>query len=256
MGPNALVLGALATLSLVLIWATSLFGAPVEARSGGIVGASGNPDAGGGSTCSDCHAAGAPTPTITISAPASVNGGDTVPIEVTVTGGSGIVAGFNASMSDLAGDLTAGGIDTRVLFNEITHTSPKQIVNGSATFAFEWTAPLETGAVEVFAAGLSANGNGTTSGDGVGATSTVIQVQAPVVVGDVDCSGELNIVDALVTAQYAAQIRSDTAQCPVMNPATQLVASQGDMNNDQITDIVDALLMAQCAASIDNGLCG
>lgn len=232
-----------------------LFSEPVQARSTGFVDRSGNPDTGDGQTCTSCHLPGAVEPGISITAPTSVEGGETIDLAVTISGGPGVIGGFNASFSDFAGTLLADDIETRIQSSQITHTGPKPFTGGAVRFRFSWTAPSEAGEVVLYAAGVSANQAGGNTGDGVASTSFVIDVQPAEILGDVNCTGDLNIVDALLVAQFAALVREDGGDCPLADPATQLAATRGNINQDATTNIVDALLIAQCAASIDLDVC-
>jgi hypothetical protein len=250
-----LVVGILVA-AITFVAVSSLFTEPVSARSTGIIDYSGNPDAGEGATCADCHGNNEPQPTITIDMPDSVVGGETILVSVTVSGGPGVEAGFNASFGDLAGEVDSLNNDTRTEADQVTHTSPKTLGVDGATFTFLWTAPNEAGVASIYAAGLSTNGNGNNQGDAVGTVVDTIEIVATTRLGDVNCSGELNVVDALVVAQFDAGVRTDAQRCPLNDPATEIVAANGDLNEDLRTDIIDALLIAQCDAGIDNGLCG
>lgn len=73
--------------------------------------------------------------------------------------------------------------------------------------------------------------------------------------GDVDCSGDLNVVDALMIAQYSVQTRFDSGGCPIENRATQMHVAAADLTRDGKIDIVDALLASRCAVQIQNPLC-
>lgn len=72
--------------------------------------------------------------------------------------------------------------------------------------------------------------------------------------GNVNCDGGLDIVDALVIAQFVVGNRIDVASCPIAATG-QINATQGDLNRDSFVDIVDALLISQCVAQIDNPFC-
>ncbi len=72
--------------------------------------------------------------------------------------------------------------------------------------------------------------------------------------GEVNCDGVVNIVDALIMAQFTVSIRTDQGHCPInlidgINPAA------GDLNGDAKVDIIDALIVAQCDAGIANPFC-
>ena len=73
--------------------------------------------------------------------------------------------------------------------------------------------------------------------------------------GDASCSDGVDIVDALLIAQYAAQVRSDAGSCPLTDSSSQLNAAAGDVNEDGRTDIVDALIIAQCTVGLVNPNC-
>ena len=73
--------------------------------------------------------------------------------------------------------------------------------------------------------------------------------------GDASCSDGVDVVDALVIAQYTAGVRSDSGGCPLIDPATQLFADAGDVNGDGRTDILDALTVAQCSVGVPNASC-
>lgn len=67
--------------------------------------------------------------------------------------------------------------------------------------------------------------------------------------GDVDCSGSVNIVDALLIAQFVVGTRTDSATCPLADPAGQAFAENIDVNCDGQSTIVDALFIAQYAVT-------
>ena len=197
---NRATLGVVAAVAGIAIALSVLFafGAdPVSARSAGISGYSGNPST-GGTTCAVCHSADNPTPTVTIDGPTTMTAGETATFSVTVAGGSGSIAGFNASVTRSAGVLAPIDATVRNAGAELTHVSPKSLTNSSATFEFEWTAPASSAAVQLWAAGVSANGNGANSGDSASGTSLTVNVvgetpEATLVTACVDEVGELTL---------------------------------------------------------------
>lgn len=243
-------------LGVAAIWTIAVAQAgPVDALPSGITGRSGNPDAGGGATCSDCHTGDAATPTITVIAPTQVAGGSTVDIEIIVSGGPAVRAGFNASFTDLSGTLLPGA-GSQVIGNEITHAGAKAMVQGATSWEFRWTAPPTAGPQTLYAAAVSANGADGNQGDGTATATFDIIVTAADVLGDVNCTGETNIVDALVIAQFTVQTRVDLAACgagPV--GSNEIVADRGDVNASGQTDIVDALVIARCTIGLPNVFC-
>lgn len=72
--------------------------------------------------------------------------------------------------------------------------------------------------------------------------------------GDVNCDSRTSIVDALVIAQYATGVRTDSGSCAFGDPGAQLFVGAGDVNVDGRVNITDALLVARCAAGLDS--CG
>lgn len=66
--------------------------------------------------------------------------------------------------------------------------------------------------------------------------------------GDVDCSGTVDLNDARSLLDFDVGLRTDTGQCPLPNPGTQIYAGVGDFNRDGRVNPLDALLIAQCVA--------
>ena len=73
--------------------------------------------------------------------------------------------------------------------------------------------------------------------------------------GDVDCSGQVDVIDALLIAQFTVETRTENPRCIGRNPPTDVLADSGDFDDSGAVNIVDALLIAQCSAGIDNGFC-
>ena len=73
--------------------------------------------------------------------------------------------------------------------------------------------------------------------------------------GDVNCDGVVDIIDALMIAQFVAGTRNDRDSCPLGNAALELNASMGDVDRNLILDIIDALLLARCVAQVSEIAC-
>ena len=73
--------------------------------------------------------------------------------------------------------------------------------------------------------------------------------------GDVTCDVQVDILDALVIAQYVAGIRSDGGSCPLADPATELVLSAADADFSGDITILDALGVARCTAGLRSFAC-
>jgi len=95
-----------------------------------------------------------------------------------------------------------------------------------------------TGSIEISVATMT-NENYEYIGTPRGIGNTIIIVPS-LLPGDVDASGLVNIVDALVVAQYSATVKKTIR----LNPAV------ADVNSNGIIDIVDALIIAQYTVGI------
>lgn len=81
-------------------------------------------------------------------------------------------------------------------------------------------------------------------------TADIVEgVVATVTHGDVNCDNAVNIVDALLIAQFGAGNRTGTTTCPLADPLTQILEPTIDVNCDNSASIVDALLIAQYSVS-------
>lgn len=74
-------------------------------------------------------------------------------------------------------------------------------------------------------------------------------------VGDVNCDGFADVLDALFISQYDVGIRTAVPACPLANPTQELVLAHGDTNDDLAIDVIDALFISQCDAGVTNVLC-
>lgn len=153
----------------LLVAALGLAG-PALARPEGITGYSGR----SGTTCNACHGGGT-TPTVVLTGPARVEPGSTHTYRLTLTGGAGRVAGFDVAVEG-AGATLVPGDGQRAAAGELTHSSPRAFTDGAAVFEFSLRAPAEARGLRLFAAGNSANGDGSTSGDRAATTTLAIQM--------------------------------------------------------------------------------
>ena len=96
--------------------------------------------------------------------PASFSPGDAITVTVTIAPGFGAEAGvFIAANAGTLGVL--GGQGLGAVPAGLTHTSPKPLSGGAASFSFAWTAPPGPGAVRFDVSTLVADGNGNSGGD-------------------------------------------------------------------------------------------
>jgi len=77
----------------------------------------------------------------------------------------------------------------------------------------------------------------------------------PIRLGDVDCSGGVDIVDALVTAQLDVGNRTPVTTCDGRVGPAEAYAIAADVDGNGVANIVDALLIAKCDAGIATVLC-
>jgi MYXO-CTERM domain-containing protein len=136
--------------------AVTLVAAAAEAHKNGIA----------AQGCTGCHNGGA-APTVTITSSASpISPGQTVMLSVNIKTPEGWAGMF--LQADVGTLTSLAGQGTQMLSGGITHTAPKQAVNGVATFVVGWTAPATPGGVNLNAWVIGANNNGSASGDGAG----------------------------------------------------------------------------------------
>lgn len=74
-----------------------------------------------------------------IEGPDSVFKGDTIQYKLLMTGGPAVAGGFN--VASYFGELDSADTLTKVLFGELTHTSPNPFVNDTVSWNFYYTAP-------------------------------------------------------------------------------------------------------------------
>lgn len=87
-------------------------------------------------------------------------------------------------------------------------------------------------------------------------TCNIAPTPVPQLKGDVNCSNNVNAVDALFVLQHTVGFRSDGGSCPLSDPDDELNASAGDVNNRNGANAVDALFILQCVVGVPNVFCG
>ncbi len=134
--------------SLALLTSSSI----AAAHSGGV----------GGPDCVGCHGGGDYSAAVTAS-PATFGPGDTVTMTLTVNASGSVLGTFMAADTGSLAPISGQGLAT--VPQGITHTSPKNMSGGTASFAFQYTAASQPGAVRLDVSTLVGNGNGKSSGD-------------------------------------------------------------------------------------------
>jgi len=88
-------------------------------------------------------------------------------------------------------------------------------------------------------------------------TSTTISVQKLdklAEVGDVNCDGSINVVDAMFIMQYGVDMRQSSDACP-STTVDELYEDACDVNGDSTCNVVDAMFIMQCNVDIANDFC-
>jgi len=146
-----------------------LYAVYVYANEGGRVGRTSSTSA--GCSGSGCHASSANTQTsVSVTSGSgsfTVAPNSTTTFTVTVTNSNKQAAGVNIAVkTDQTGSTDAGSLSPESgsgLQNsggELTHSSPKTMSGGSASFSFTWTAPSSTGQYYLRVVGNAVNSNG------------------------------------------------------------------------------------------------
>lgn len=263
-------------LLFILIVSGTSMASMLYARPYGRTGRSGKQ----GGTCSNCHF-GTDSPELELTAPNNILPGETVDLVFTVrrtsTNPDVTTAGFNVATD--AGTIIGRGespeactdldepdnsnvtcIDTFEGDLEIAHARPAVLQDGEMSFEFSWTAPITPGDYTLYGAGVTAVSgagafNTNVHGAATTATLTVAEEAAVGFLGDPNCDGTMNAVDALAVLQFDVSLRTDAGQCPLSDSATQLHAAAGNVNSDNASNSVDSLIIMQCEVGIANDFC-
>ncbi|MDX2128829.1 MAG: choice-of-anchor V domain-containing protein [Chloroherpetonaceae bacterium] len=118
----------------------------------------------GGAGCS-CHSS---TPNssvqVSIDGPSTLAPGASATYTVSISGGPAVKAGVNIAASSGA-LLLIQNQGLQLLSGELTHSAPKDFVQGSVTYNFNYVAPSQTGTATIFATSNSVNGADGNQGD-------------------------------------------------------------------------------------------
>ncbi|MCU0425452.1 MAG: carboxypeptidase regulatory-like domain-containing protein [Candidatus Kapabacteria bacterium] len=135
----------------------------------------------------NCHGPANSATTISIpgrTSPITARTGETLSLSLMVAHASQSAAGMNIAVVNSAGT-NAGtliaGEGSQLLGAELTHSTPRGMSGGSATFPFQWTAPTTPGTYTLRAVGNAVNRDGGSGGDAWNALPAfTITVEAPV----------------------------------------------------------------------------
>ena len=219
-----------------------------------------------GRNCGACHSGGT-VPTVTISGPASATAGSVNSYTFKITGGP--LAAGACDIAASGGSLGAATGDT--LKNSEISGGPTAPSTGAVSFPFTWTAPATAGTYTLYGCGLSTNGNGGTSGDGVSAiqfTVTVAgatNVSVPNVVGMTQAAATTAITNAKLVLGTVTQQASSTVPAGsvisenpaagssvAQNSAVNLVVSSGTAPTSVSVPNVVGMTQAAATTAITN----
>ncbi|MCB9556903.1 MAG: hypothetical protein H6707_12425 [Deltaproteobacteria bacterium] len=130
-----------------------------------------------GLTCNECHFGGKPL-TVTIDGDTHLVAGQTTTLTLTLsTDNPGLRAGGFA-LAASAGELGPNASEpaTGLLGAELVQSQPKLTNNGSVSWTFDFTAPVDSPEVLLYAGGVIGNGDDSDQGDQQGTTQFSIAI--------------------------------------------------------------------------------
>ncbi|HEY5376344.1 MAG TPA: MopE-related protein [Polyangiaceae bacterium] len=190
-----------------------------------------------------CHSGGQ-TPTVMITPDLmTVNPGQLLTLTVSISQTNGPVAGFFLATSGV-GTLKVVDSGTFLSGNGITHTTPRTGSGGFTTFKVGWMAPATPGGVDFSVWANSANGDGSTRGDGEGDAffSTAFGCAGTKYYRDYDGDGVGTLTAGYTTAcgvapqYYAAKVGDCDDNDPKIYPGAPEICDGKDNNCDGQVD--------------------
>jgi hypothetical protein len=215
-------------LCAVAVW---LLAVPAAARIDGIASTS----------CSGCHSTSAATVSLT-AANNTIDPGELVRLTITITGSNTNGGGFYISSGNEGTFTVVAGQGTKVNGSGVSHSARKNDVGGVVTFQVDWTAPDTPGVTHFSAAGVSANADGSRSGDQTGNdTLDIVYGCTPITVyRDYDQDGYgtdlISALDCAASAQWADQDNDCNESNAEINPGAEEVCNLEDDNCDTQVD--------------------
>lgn len=190
------------------------------------------------------------------------NDGDSAAITITVAPAETQASAIRGSLAFDAAFVDFQSCDALVQWVSCNEPSPGVILFEAVT-ATQWDRSTDLLRVNVTGRGLvEPSFLDITIEQGLAASTAELSGNAvdanigPLQPGDVTCNASVDVTDAMVIAQFDAGTREGSTRCPITDPATQLNLNAADFNGDERTDVVDALLIAQCSVGITNPFCG
>lgn len=145
-----------AVVVIAALWSLS-----ASANNGGVAGYTGKPSSAApqGESCNQCHTGGT-APQVSITGPASLEGGKAAEYTLVVMTGQTRAAGAIAATDGVLLTPTASG-GLRDSFGEMVQDGSRAVAGGQATFTFRVTAPTSGNTLRLWATGMAASGQGT-----------------------------------------------------------------------------------------------
>lgn len=129
-----------------------------------------------GQTCTNCHTGGT-TPTVSLAGNTSITPGSTVSFSLNLSGGQQNLGGFGISVDGGTLINTLGNI-ANLTSGELTHAQAINVGTAGGQWSFDWQAPTTQGIYHLYASSVSADGNGSPTGDAAAADSLTLVVSA------------------------------------------------------------------------------
>jgi hypothetical protein len=218
-------------LRILCIAAVWLLTCPALARIDGIASTS----------CSGCHSTSAATVNLT-AANTTIDPGELVRLTITITGSNTNGGGFYLSSAAEGTFSVVAGQGTKVNGSGVSHSARKADVGGVVTFQVDWTAPDTPGVTHFSAAGVSANADGSRSGDQTGTdTLDIVYGCDPITVyRDYDQDGYgtdlITSLDCAASAAWADADNDCNESNASINPGAEEVCNLVDDNCDTQID--------------------
>jgi hypothetical protein len=218
----------LLSLCTFAIWLLAL---PAFARIDGIASTS----------CSGCHSTSAATVSLS-AANTTIDPGELVRLTVTIQGSNTNGGGFYISSGNEGMFTLVAGQGTKANGSGVSHSARKDDVGGVVTFQVDWTAPDTPGVTHFSAAGVSANADGSRSGDQTGTdTLDIVYGCTPITVyRDYDQDGFgtslISTLDCAASAQWADENNDCNESNAMINPGATEICNLIDDNCDTQID--------------------
>lgn len=91
-------------------------------------------------------------------------------------------------------------------------------------------------------------------GNGVDENCDGSLTEPTIVMGDVSCDGQVDLVDAILIIRNVVRTVVGVEACPVALPGEMLLPA-ADTNGDGIVTMIDAITITQCLVGLSNNLC-